>query len=280
MKYALIGCMVVTSVLAILFWMLAPVPSHQNAMARAAGSHPELTGFWSDGRPDMVTVLVTNPTTISDDGKTIQLGFASERSLCESAVASLKRRAADPTLRPSYKPEYQARVDENYVRQQYLDPAFQCQPEGVPRRGPPQEIVQTPTAMYFFYRPSQKNSSFRVIPTDGRPHNKDADAMADGDSVGHWDGNTFVVDVTNLSEDTWLDVDGDIHSSAMHVIERFTREGSKMRYEVNVEDPEMFTQPWSPKPRILTLGQPGQHVEQNYPCSERSMPHLTNNDRH
>jgi hypothetical protein len=119
-----------------------------------------------------------------------------------------------------------------------------------------------------------------VVPVDGRPHRKDADAMADGDSVGRWEGDTLVVDVTNLSEDTWLDTDGDIHSSAMHVVERLTRKGNALRYEVTVEDPEMMTKPWSPRPRTVLLGKPGEHVEQNYPCSERSTPHLTNLDRH
>jgi hypothetical protein len=247
---------------------------------RTATGLPDLTGFWTDGSLDIGSILAPDATTVSGDGKVTQLGFASERLLCERGVTSFKKRTADPSLRPSYKPEYQARVDENFRRQQYLDPSFRCQPEGVPREGPPKEIVQTPTTLYFFYRPVENNRSFRMVPVDGRPHRKDADAMADGDSVGRWEGDTLVVDVTNLSEDTWLDTDGDIHSSAMHVVERLTRKGNALRYEVTVEDPEMMTKPWSPRPRTVLLGKPGEHVEQNYPCSERSTPHLTNLDRH
>ena len=247
---------------------------------RAAGGHPNLTGFWTDGRPDIGTILAPDATSVSPDGKVTQLGFTSERLLCERGVESFKRRTAEAALRPSYKPEYRARVEENFKRQQYLDPAFRCQPEGVPREGPPKEIVQTPTALYFFYRPVENNSSFRVIPSDGRPHKKDADGMADGDSVGRWEGDTLVVDVTNFSEDSWLDIDGDIHSSSMHVVERLTRKGNTLRYEVTVEDPVMLTKPWSPRPRTVLLGKPGEHIEQNYPCSERSTPHLTNLDRH
>ncbi|PYU19639.1 MAG: hypothetical protein DMG32_24055 [Acidobacteria bacterium] len=247
---------------------------------RAADGHPDLTGFWTDGGPDLGTILAPNPTTVSADGKVTQLGFDSERALCERGVESFKRRTADPLARPSYKLEYQARVADNFKRQQYLDPAFRCQPVGVPRQGPPKEIAQTPTTLYFFYRPLENNNSFRVIPIDGRPHKKDADGMADGDSVGRWDGDTLVVDVTNLSEDTWLDTDGDIHSSAMRVVERLTRKGNTLRYEVTVEDPVMLTKPWSPRPRTVLLGKPGEHIEQNYPCSERSTPHLANEDRH
>ena len=247
---------------------------------RTATGLPDLTGYWTDGSLDIGTILAPNAPTVSGDGKVTRLGFAPERLLCERGVASFKKRTADPSLRPSYKPEYQARVDENFRRQQYLDPSFRCQPEGVPREGPPKEIVQTPTTLYFFYRPVENNRSFRVVPIDGRPHRKDVDAMVDGDSVGHWEGDTLVVDVTKLSEDTWLDTDGDIHSSAMHVVERLTRKGNALRYEVTVEDPEMMTKPWSPRPRTVLLGKPGEHVEQNYPCSERSTPHLTNLDRH
>jgi hypothetical protein len=247
---------------------------------RTADGHPDLNGFWSDGRPDLGTILAPNPTTVSADGKVTRLGFASERALCERGVENFKTRIADTSLRPSYKPEYQARVADNFKRQQYLDPAFRCQPEGVPREGPPQEIVQTPAALYFFYRPLENNRSFRVIPIDGRPHKKDADGMADGDSVGRWEGDALVVDVTNFSEDTWLDTDGDIHSSSMHVVERLTRQGNTLRYEVTVEDPVMLTKPWSPRPRTVLFGKPGEHIEQNYPCSERSTPHLTNLDRH
>jgi hypothetical protein len=247
---------------------------------RSADGHPDLTGFWTDGSPDLGTILAPNPTTVTADGKVTQLGFDSERALCERGVESFKRRTADPSARPSYKPEYQAQVADNFKRQQYLDPAFHCQPVGVPRQGPPKEIVQTPTALFFFYRPLENNNSFRVIPIDGRPHKRDADGMADGDSVGHWDGDALVVDVTNLSEDTWLDIDGDIHSSSMHVVERLTRKGNTLRYEVTVEDPVMLTKPWSPRPRTVLLGKPGEHIEQNYPCSERSTPHLANEDRH
>jgi len=247
---------------------------------RTVDGHPDLTGFWTDGRPDIGTILAPNPTTVSADGKVTQLGFVSERTLCERGVENFKRRTADPSLRPSYKPEYRQRVADNFKRQQYLDPAFRCQPEGVPREGPPKEIVQTPAALYFFYRPLENNNSFRVIPIDGRQHKKDADGMADGDSVGRWEGETLVVDVTNFSEDTWLDTDGDIHSSSMHVVERLTRKGNTLLYEVSVEDPVMLTRPWSPQPRTVLLGKPGKHIEQNYPCSERSTPHLTNLDRH
>ena len=255
---------------------------------RTPDGHPDLTGYWTTGVPSGGNTSVQagsaaplGQAQLSADGKTIDLGLKNERDRCIQNVKDAKKRwEAAKFLRPSYKPQYQATVEGNFNRQQFLDPAFRCQPEGVPRVGVPREIVQTPKELYFFYVQYENNNVFRAIPTDGRSHNKDADAMAMGDSVGHWEEDTLVVDVTNLSEDTWLTKDGDIHSSAMHVIERFTRQGNILHYAVTVEDPEMLTKPWLPKPSTMILGQPAEHIGENYPCSERSTPHLANDDHH
>ena len=255
---------------------------------RTPDGHPDLTGYWTIGEPSGGNTSVQagsaaplGQAQLSADGKTLDLGLKNERDRCIQNVKDAKKRwEAAKLLRPSYKPQYQATVEDNFNRQQFLDPAFRCQPEGVPRVGVPREIVQTPKELYFFYVQYENNNVFRTIPTDGRSHNKDVDAMAMGDSVGHWEGDTLVVDVTNLSEDTWLTKDGDIHSSAMHVVERFTRQGNILHYAVTVEDPEMLTKPWLPKPSTMILGQPGEHIGENYPCSERSTPHLANDDHH
>ena len=255
---------------------------------RTPDGHPDLTGYWTTGAAGGVFGAVhvgsaapLGQAQLSADGKTLDLGLKNERDRCIQNVKDAKKRwEAAKLLRPSYKPQYQATVEDNFNRQQFLDPAFRCQPQGVPRVGVPREIVQTPKELYFFYVQYENNNVFRTIPTDGRSHNKDVDAMAMGDSVGHWEGDTLVVDVTNLSEDTWLTKDGDIHSSAMHVVERFTRQGNILHYAVTVEDPEMLTKPWLPKPSTMILGQPGEHIGENYPCSERSTPHLANDDHH
>jgi hypothetical protein len=77
-----------------------------------------------------------------------------------------------------------------------------------------------------------------------------------GDSVAKWDGDTLVVDVNNLNDDTWLGPDGYFHTEALHVVERFTRTVTPMRYDVTVEDPNVLTPPWTMNPRTLRLGTP------------------------
>jgi hypothetical protein len=101
-----------------------------------------------------------------------------------------------------------------------------------------------------------------------------------GDSVGYWEGDTLVVDVTNFSPDTRIDKDGSWHDDNMYVTERFTRRGNTLKYEVKIEDPTLFAQPFTPTVPILISGAAGKHVEEDYPCVERSQQHLIGLERH
>jgi hypothetical protein len=244
---------------------------------RSPDGHPDLSGYWTTGVGG--GGLITKPSSVSADGKTLQLGISNEIQLCDRAKAGYRRRVENPALRPSYKPEFQAKQKALLTGPHYLDPAFRCLPIGIPRIGPPQEIFQTATAVVFLYATQQRNL-YRVIPIDGRDHHKDADYMAMGDSIGYWDGEILVVDVTKLTEDTWLDGDGSFHDKNLHVVERFSRQGNTLHYDVIVEDPTLFTQAWKPTQRTLILGSPGEHVKEDYPCVESSSPHMVNGDRH
>ena len=85
-----------------------------------------------------------------------------------------------------------------------------------------------------------------MIPTDGRPHSKDAefDITYFGNTVGHWEGDTLVLDAVAFIDATWLGRGGFFHSDRMHVVERFTRQGDAILYDVTVEDPEVLVEPW------------------------------------
>ena len=88
---------------------------------------------------------------------------------------------------------------------------------------------------------------FRIVPIDS-PNNRvthpvDPDPTWMGDAVGHWDGDTFVVDMVGFNTNTELS--GYKHSESLHIVERFTREGDTLRYEATLEDPEVFVRPWT-----------------------------------
>jgi len=92
----------------------------------------------------------------------------------------------------------------------------------------------------------------RIIPTDGRPHRRADLTTWDGDSVGHWEGKTLVVDITNYNGKGWIAtnaaagrIKGIPQSDKLHVVERFTRNGDTIDYRVTIDDPPYYTQPWT-----------------------------------
>jgi hypothetical protein len=106
----------------------------------------------------------------------------------------------------------------------------------------PLQIVQTPKTTVILYEVMR---AFRIIPTDRTNHPPDLDPTYMGDSVGHWEGDTFVVDVTGFNDKTWLDGAGHFHSDALHVVERYTRTPQDtIHYEATAEDPNVLTKPW------------------------------------
>jgi len=93
----------------------------------------------------------------------------------------------------------------------------------------------------------------RIIPTDGRPHQPSTMRTWDGDSVGHWEGNTLVVDITNYNGKGWIAtnaaagrIKGIPQSEKLHVVERFTRmNDGNIDYRVTIDDPTFYTKPWT-----------------------------------
>ena len=87
---------------------------------------------------------------------------------------------------------------------------------------------------------------WRIVPLNGRPHLPDGMRLWQGDSVGHWEGDTLVIDTQNFNGKTWLNEGGEIVSYAEHVVERFTPSGPEtVRYEATVTDPVVYTRPWT-----------------------------------
>lgn len=152
---------------------------------------------------------------------------------------------------PPYKPEALAKVKELNRAKAQKDPEVSCIWTGVPRVGPPQQILQNSILTVFLYADRDGEYS-RLVPTDGRPHRDDIDPSSMGDSVGHWEGNTLVVDVTMIDGNTWPGPNGWFHSENSHLVERLARVGNVIHYEATLEDPD-FAKPWQLTPRTLVL---------------------------
>ena len=228
------------------------------ATPKLADGHPDLNGQWYH--------RIGPPVAQLKPGQSYDAAIAKPIGIAQF----------NPGKAP-YKPEYVAKVKDLDERQVQVDPAWYCQPPGVPRVGPPQKIVQTAKELVFMY--DDLNGNFFRVVRMNVPHRTDIEASAHGDSVGRWDGDTLVVDVTNLDETTWLSDNGLFHSDKTHVIERLRREGDTLHYDVTVEDPVVFAEPWKLRSRDLKLMKDYEIEEAPY-CSERDASHLQDLSHH
>ena len=129
-------------------------------------------------------------------------------------------------------------------RAQDLAPLHRCITVGVPAIRPTPytshyQIMQTSNYLVFVM---EAIHDARIIPVDGRPHLPQSVRTWNGDSRGHWDGNTLVVETTNFSQET------NFFGSAegLHLVERFTRVApNELRYEITASDPDSWTRPWT-----------------------------------
>lgn len=149
-----------------------------------------------------------------------------------------------------------------------FDYTAHCLPAGWTRQmntPMPMEIMQEPNRIAILFEAWQ---TYKVIPTDGRPHPKDPDPTWMGNSVGHWEGDTLVIDTIGFNDKTRLDTIGHPHSDQLHVVERLTRtDAMHIAYEVTVIDPKAYAEPFTNK-RIFTL-KPGWELME-YSCEENN----------
>jgi hypothetical protein len=161
---------------------------------------------------------------------------------------------------PLYKPEYWDKIQELDMWTNKFDPVMTCQPLGIPRQGTPRRIIQTDKDIIFFYGQYADygggNTEFRDIPIDGRKHNDNQARQATyfGYTVGNWEGDTLVLDSISFVDSTWLGRGGLFHSGDMRIVERLTRKGNEILYEMTIHDPESFVEPWVMPARTLRLG--------------------------
>lgn len=202
----------------------ASAQSKAYAPPKAWDNHADLSGIWE----------AHNRAYVSLEPRTPSLNMpASPGYIVDPADGKIP-----------YKPEALAKRDENYKNRQMEDGVNSCYMPGIPRLmyvGFPFEIFQTAKHVIIASEYAHVN---RTIYVDGSKHIEDLEFW-DGDSRGHWEGNTLVVDVTNFNDETWFDKAGNYHSGDLHVVERFTRTSDDtLQYEATIEDPKTFTRPW------------------------------------
>jgi hypothetical protein len=171
-----------------------------------------------------------------------------------------------------YKPGQRAKQEENFLNRLSHergkgDPMNLCYMTGVPRfvtSGFPFQIVQTPK---YIMLASEYTHMLRYVYMERKTHTYDGDLeFWLGDSIGRWDGDTLVVETWNQLADTWLDLSGNHHSTALKVIERFTRTGEDtMAYTATLTDPEVLTGPFTISVTLHRNTHPGAQLME-YEC--------------
>ena len=229
---------------------LAAGPGPSGETPRMANGHPDLTGNWNFAAMNW---RYGNRRC----GPTQQEGCST--ALNQTMDFEFEAPSRFGPNRPEYKPEFWDKIQALDMWTNKEDPVMTCQPLGIPREGPPRRIVQSANDVIFFYGEYADGGGgygeYRVIPTDNRKHDekKAIESTYFGYTVGRWEGDTLVLDSISFVDSTWLARGGFFHSDQMHVVEKLTRQGNQIRYEVTVEDPEVLAEPWVMSPKILQL---------------------------
>ncbi len=214
------------------------------APPRTADGHPNLEGIWQ--------VLNTAAWDLGDHGASLEMPAG--HSVVEGGTIP-------------YRPDALAQREENFERRATLDPEKRCYLPGVPRityMPHPFQIVQQADKVTILY---EYLHAIRYIHMDGKPHPPGPIGWWMGDSRGHWDGDTLVVDIVHFNDKTWFDRSGNYHSEALHVIERYTPTGpDHLLYEAEIEDPEVFTRPWKISMPLYRRQEPGSELLE-YQCN-------------
>ena len=210
---------------------------------RTQDGQPDLQGVWQ--------VLNTAAWDIEDHGAS--LGVPAGRAVVVGGEIP-------------YQPWALEKQKENYANRATLDPENRCLLSGVPRvtyMPYPFQIVQQADRVNILY---EYNHSLRQIYMNGNPHPDGPINWWMGDSRGSWEGETLVVDVVHFTDQTWFDRAGNFHGASLHVVERYTPTSpNHMRYEVTIEDPEVFTRPWEMRMTLYRRMEPNAELLE-YEC--------------
>jgi len=236
MKHIFLIAAVVSFLAAALLFVPAPPFEAQNRGAvRPAPRTP-------DGKPDFTGVYQGGSTKRGDwDFQVPSDQPGVPTAATQAAVTSQARRDPIP-----FQPWAREKAQEFVNLRSINDPTSRCLPGPSPRANSvalfPIQFVQTPKQIVILY---EYFNVFRLIPLDQKSHPDDLDPSFLGHSIGHWEGNTLVVDIVGFNDKGWVLSGGVFHSDALHITERYTRvDYDTINYEATIEDKKVFTQPF------------------------------------
>ncbi len=228
--------------------MLSLVPSLTSAQAAVGGTQTSGTASiprTSDGKPDLSGIWQV-------------LNRANDNILAHSASEGVPAGlgVVDGDEIP-YRPEARQQIEENLANRETRDTEANCYLPGVPRityKPFPFQIIQLPEVITFLY---EYVHATRYVYTNGSEHPEGPINWWMGDSRGHWEGDTLVVDAVHFTDQTWFDRTGNFHSEALHVVERYSLvDADHINYEVTIEDEEVFTRPWTMRMTLYRRTEP------------------------
>lgn len=245
--------------------------SPAKSVPRLPDGHPDLNGTWDNGSG----IDFVQPQKSSDGS--VCIAGCPPAAASPPPSSSAARQAAAAANIPHYRPQFLAKVKDLDKRQVDTDPVLRCKNPGLPRIGPPDKIIQQSHQIVFLYD-DVSGAFWRIIPMDGRPHRTDVDPSYLGDSVGHWEGDTLVIEANQFNDDSWLTDNGAFHTADLRVTERLHRVGDIIEYQAVVEDPKVLAEPWKPKARTLKLTQ--NELVEPTPCVDQDLKHLVDDSHH
>jgi hypothetical protein len=234
------------------------------APPRTPGGKPDMQGYWRGLAPAFTVEAVTEAEPLTRDP-------LQPWTVGPSMIV-------DP---PDRKIPYQpwaaeiGRQGQNFQR--YIDPRTACATGGVPRVAHQDaSMLLQPSGEDHVVWLFEDNHVERIITTDGRPHVGEHIKLWNGESRGHWEGNTLVIDVKNFNGFTWLDDSGNFYTDAAHLVERLTMiDPDTIHYEVTIEDQKAYTRPWKVVWALVRETEPGfELLEEACLEGERDLPHF------
>jgi len=231
----------------LLAWLAPAVDAQQGAGAAAApaAAAAEPAPRMADGHPDLSGVWWTG-------GDVGGRGYGGGRGRGGRAAGP-----APPTFTALYNPAAAAAAKKLGDKD---DPTLKCVPTALGTLnvsffdvGAVGQIIATPK---FVVMLTETYHAYKVVPTDGRPHRAEVPPSYRGDSVGRWEGDVFVIETKNFTDDTWIWAEGRVspHSDQLRIVERYRRaDRNTLEIEATVYDPKVLTAPWTVPKQTLVL---------------------------